>query len=280
MVMHKINTQMNKIGILLITFIRDDLLTGTYHSIIKHWNDYELFIGDQSPSSEKVTYFKKYNYIKLPFDCGLSFGRNELVKRAHETGRKYVLITSDSIQFIDKYDFSPIIDFMRYHPRVGIVGFKLKERIPWECTLDIKDGGFYFGSARKNYETINHKGINFLRCDIVKNIFLAKTECLLHNKWDDDLKLAEHPSYFYNLKNNPKSFTKEYGTDVFQPYQVYFTDHIKFNYVDYKPKEYLRYRKRMYSEFRQKAMKKYNLTKWHIYSPELKTEFNEWRSKR
>ena len=45
-------------------------------------------------------------------------------------------------------------------------------------------------------------------------------------------------------------------------WEVFYTDHIKANYINEKPKEYNNYRKRMTYEFREKLLNKYGIKGW------------------
>lgn len=273
---------MKNIAIILSTFLRDDLLFETVQSIPK--NKYCILIGDQGkPSEQKSTYFKmrRYKdviYLTLPFDIGLSATRNFLVKKAQELECKHCIITADSIQFTKSYDFQPIIDFLEEDPRRGSVGFSLKDRIPWETDLELIEGNHFLLKAPTS-EKINYKGIDFQRVDMHRNFFLAKTGALLHTPWDEDLKLCEHIDNSWRWKNNYKYFP-EFGMDIYQPYQRFYTDVIEAKYVDNKPIEYKKFRNRMYSEFRKKFQEKYKISGWVAYDEKLKQIFNEFKRRK
>jgi len=275
----KIGKNMNKIAIIYTTFLRDNLEKQTIESILDNWNEnYVLLIGEQGlrDKDTKTDYYNSlnnkniYRYI-LPFDYGLSASRNFLVEKANELNCKYCLLTADSIKFLQPYDLQTVIDFLEEDPRRGIVGLNLRRRICWEGDLELKEKGFYFEAPQR--ELIEFKNIVFQRVDICRNFFLATTKCLLDNKWDNNLKLLEHEDFFWRLKNNSVSFVKEYGTDIYQPYQVFYTDYIKGEYIEDKPKEYLKYRNRMYNEFKKILEAKYSFKFSWIYSPGFKKRF-------
>jgi hypothetical protein len=180
----------------------------------------------------------------LSYDCGLSFARNKLVKFAAERNIPYCLISADSIQFTEKYDFTNIIDFLNSDPTYGIVGLDLLGRCAWEKDMRLVPGEYFELSPAKR-----DKVREFQPVDICRNFFIAKTQCLLDNPWDNDLALAEHESFFYELKTNTN-------------WKVFCTNTIKGKYVDYKPEEYKAKRNRMYLEYRQKLLNKYNIKGW------------------
>jgi len=185
---------MNKLAILITTFLRDNLLYKTLQTIVDNYTtDCIILIADQGyADSEKditLDYFASQiplEYYKLPFDCGIAIARNYLVQKASEKNIPYVLISTDSIQFTEMYNFEPLfLDKM-------IVNFKLK-----------------------NVEPI-----------ALKDIFLAKTSLLI-NLWDEEMKIYEYQLAFsecikrgyqiiwnedYNFKKINSRSTEEYQT--------------------------------------------------------------------
>ena len=248
----------SKIAIIYTTFIRDKLMYKTIQSIIKNWsNDYILLIGDQGNFTKKkkefiieiTNQYKNIHYYKLDFDCGLSFARNFLVKKANKLKCKYCFLTADSIMFTKKYNLKPIIKFLETESKKGIIGFGLYGKTSWERNIELIPGQcFYLKTLNKS--AIIFENNKFQPCEICKNFFLAKTECLINNKWDNQFKLLEHEDYFWRLKNSNKS------------YQVFYTDNIQGKYIYFKSSKYNYYRARMCSEFVYLLKKKYKIKRW------------------
>lgn len=186
---------MNKLAILITTFIRDNLLYKIIQSIVDNYTkNCIVLIADQGyADSEKditMDYYKSQiplEYYKLSFDCGLSYARNYLVRIANEKNIPYVLISTDSIQFTESYNFEQL--FNKLDNNI-IINFKLK-----------------------NVEPI-----------ALKDIFLAKTDTLI-NLWDSEMKLYEYQLAFaecikkgykiawnedYNFKKIKSRSTEEY----------------------------------------------------------------------
>jgi hypothetical protein len=250
------------IAVILTTFLRKKLLYSTVQSILNNWNDdYILLIGDQSykTNEEKISSEKEFNsffnknkihYYNLPYDCGLSFARNYLVKKANELNCDYCFLVADSQEFIEKYNFNTIIEFLESDKDNGIVGFsclKNKPDLDWKWDLDLVPAGFIIKKPIR--PIIKFKGYEIQPVDVVQNFFLAKTEVLLDIKWDNELKLCEHEDYFWRLKTNTN-------------YKVFFNNTIKYNFIKDRPEEYNQMRRRIYKEYKQKLMKKYNLSGW------------------
>lgn len=245
-----------KIAIIYTTFLRDELMEKTIKSIMDNWQDnYVLLVGDQNKNTEfnNVTVELKDSGImgdikicrfNLPYDCGLSYARNYLVDKAHDMGIKYCLISADSIAFNDKYDFEPIIDFIKCNCGNVVVGLKLANRQPFEydLTIDRELGKFILDKPSRGIitSTLGNTIIHYQRCDIVKNFFIAPTKYLIKYPWNNELKLCEHETFFYQLKNGV---------------EVYYTDKISANYIDEKSDEYKQMRNRLYTEFVAKMRK-------------------------
>jgi len=258
----------NKIAIIITTFLRNNISYQAVNNIIKYWNkEYIIFYANQSYKTdlEKVNGFSEFcssisdpahlssnhlHYYNLPFDCGLSYARNYLVERAKEHDCKYCLIIADSLHVNSTYDFTNIIAFLESDLNNGIVGFNINNRVAWEYDLELVPNE-YFYLKKPRREKIVFNSIEFKPVDICRNFFLAKTTCLLENKWDENLKLTEHESFFWELKQ----------TD----WKVYWTDSITCDYISSKSDVYNKYRRRIYKEFLDVLKKKYHIKSWVRY---------------
>lgn len=251
---------MNNIAILVTTFCRNELAYNIINSIQPSLNENcLLLIGDQNKNKLSLNPNWHYTYhLHLPFDCGLSKSRNILVRRAYQLDCNYCLISADSIEFTDIYNFNPIIEFMENN-NIGMVGFEIKNRIYWNCDIHKRGKKIILDAPKK--EPIYYNNIKFQQCDMVRNFFLAKTSTLLDIAWDNDLKLAEHTEFFYRYS---------------QKYKIYFTDYIQAKYIKHSNAEYSKYRQRI-SYFRRLYQDKYGIESFHNYTPELKKKFTNWR---
>lgn len=259
------------IAIIVTTFLRDTTLYKTIQSIIDHFPDKcVVMIGDQGyQTDEKII---TYDYFKsqipcevfyLPFDCGLSYARNFLVNKAKELGYEYCLVSADSIQFIDKYNFEPIIEFLNSDSTFGVMGFELvNSTCPWEYNMLVDKKGIHL-SVSDDYIISNN--ISFKKVDICRNIFLAKTSSIM-DLWDITMKLAEHELAFLELKKRNVN--------------VFWTDAIKFKKSNCAGSdEYKEYRKR-FNDYQKILKQKLNIETWIIYSPEVMKEIKEYQRKK
>ena len=246
----------SKIAILLTTFLRDDLLFRTLDTIVEFFpKDAILLIADQGHTTEqkliKIARIKEKipcEYYQLEYDCGLSFARNYLVEKAQLLNCQYCLLTADSIQFTNKTkNLESIIDILEKHEEVGIVGFDIQGRQPWEYYMVLTDGF----KLIKSTDTVEYEKQTFIKVDTCRNFFLAKIKVLAEIGWDVQLKLAEHEDFFYRLKQTC--------------YKVIFTSAISAYYERNETSAYIQYRNRMYGEFSSKLKQKYGIKRWLIY---------------
>lgn len=246
---------MYNIAICITAFLRDTLLFKTIQSIIDNYTEgCVVLIADQGYNSEEknvnIDYYKSQiplEYYKLPFDCGLSYARNFLVNKAKEMNIPYCLISADSILFLSKYNFNPIIQFLELDEKRGLVGFELKNsKCPWEYNLNLDSNGIHLISS--NNVTVENN-INYKKCEIVRNIFLAKTQTLI-NLWDSEMKLGEHELAFIEYKK--------------RGYEVYWTDSYIFKKCNQNTGEYNDYRARL-GDYIKILKQKLNIKTWVIY---------------
>ena len=176
---------MNKIAIIYTTFLRPDLARETLLSIRGH-KEHLILVGDQGDEDNKnhIIVNQRFEYtnridISLPFDCGVSFARNELIKTANKLKYEYCIITADSIRFTNDgtyFKFLPhraipkielAIQYLDSQPTVGILGFDLSGRVPWEYNMDIADGKFILTKAGE-LEVDQLTGLRVRKCDICR----------------------------------------------------------------------------------------------------------------
>lgn len=207
------------ISICLKTLYRKDLLLANITEIRKIMPNIKIIVADDSDDKYKlknknvINKFKNIEYLELPYDSGLSYGRNKAVERVNT---KYTIITDDSRCITDVNQLNNLIDFMDNNKEYDLISGNVLER-----------GGFagkftYLFDINNKKETINniknnkkikikikHKSINNLKIidnnlklyktHIGVNCFIARTSILKQYKWDNNLKLREHKDFFLKL---------------------------------------------------------------------------------
>jgi hypothetical protein len=211
---------MNKIAIIVTTMSRDSLLEKAILSMIKFRpENTSIFIGDQGCKEIDAAKMNKYldlncHYITLPYNCGLSYARNYLVKQASEQGFNYCIIASDSMFFTEKTkDIDKLIQYM---DKYDCIGCNLNGGVPiyWVGNLSLVPGKFFTLDFIDRENLVN--AINgIFDCTIIHNFFIAKTQSLVDVQWDNNLKLAEHEDFFhrYNIAGFKVGWTSTVSCD-------------------------------------------------------------------
>lgn len=271
--MRKDNIISNKIAIIIPTLERDNLLVNCLYSIFDNWEEnFLVIVLDQNikDSSEKQqlynlianpTHYKnpRLEVIRVPYNTGISKCRNIGVEAAKELNCDYCLISADSIFFNEST--KQINNLLTKLEIYDILGIELKNRIPiWHGYLNLIPNKCFeldFINIEKQSPNLiinSYKNnIGIWDVDIHHNFFLAKTETLLNNKWDDNLLCREHEDWMYStkLKGLKKGWTNYCNGE-----------YIKDNVVN---PDYKGIRQKNMNDGLKYLLKKWNITRWVTY---------------
>jgi len=272
------DTQTERIAICIPTFLKDGILMETLNSILDVYDDrWVILIGDQNRkedwSFEKTAFYhsacaeahkslRNQDRIKvhaLPYNCGLSYARNELVALADQLGIKYCLMSADSIKFTESMkNLNHLLKYLKYNKEfdIDLLGLELFGRIGWEANLELKNNRFEldFIDTHPKLGLLDQycdNSLTIFNCEIVRNFFLATTESLLNVPWDNKGKMSEHTPYFLEYKK--------------AGYKVGWTEYCAGKYVDFRNKQYNEIRMKNLHEGKKYYKEKYGLTSWTFY---------------
>ncbi len=241
---------MCKIGFIITTFERDDLLKHTVNALrqfkLPNW---EIIIVDQSPSEEKIHLYSDCNYTSIPHNSGLSFARNQGVKIANQIECSYCVIMADSIcPLFDCIKINALLPSLETYDYIGLNLINRNQESYWIGKINlIPEKGFELEKIIVPEDGQIHP------VEIIKNFFIAKTSTLLTHQWDEKLLLAEHEDYFWRAK--------------LLNYKIGF---IKLNVGKYIGKEitnleYKKLRKQNWNQSLKLLKQKYSIKGWVIY---------------
>jgi hypothetical protein len=210
---------MNKLCFIITTFQRDKLLYKSVESLLPYLNDNSIIIVDQGEMTEEkenwlndnnfdsINYSRKNNcqqlfYYQVPYNSGLSYGRNFGVKKAKESGCDYVYISSDSFLMNNSIlRLNNLIDNNLFG--YDIIGNELVPSVcGWEGKLQLVENFAFvldFIDKKSNPDFIANN-LSIWNVDIMRNCFIAKINTLINTPWDENFRLAEHEDEFYRLK--------------------------------------------------------------------------------
>lgn len=245
---------MSKTAILITSIARPKLLekcVASWANILPS-DKFAILIAEQGAQTSAVTEVLKawggeYDHDTLSFDAGISASRNHLVKKAQKRGYGAVIICADSIHGCPEFSTDKVLAAAKLITNeLAIVGFDIKGRIPWTYGMQLSEEGFVLSKLDKR--TFVKTSPRIKMCDICANFFIAQTEVLAKVGWDNNLKLAEHESFFWELGQ--------------AGYLCAWTDEIAGQYVKETSAEYAKLRNRLYAEYKKKLLAKYKMTGW------------------
>ena len=206
----------NKLAVGIKTFMRDAAFFKTMETyqttLAKIDLPYRFYIADDGPQNdERALLYTKlkqdgHMVISLPFNSGISFGRNAIVKQAKED---YVLISDDDVVIRDAVSIKNMKAVLDSDEKIGLVA----------ATLRYEKGAFFAGenyakgirlerrgkllartpAPREVHATAD--GIKYVLADQVPNIFLAKRQLFKDVMWDNRIKIEfEHIDFFLELQ--------------------------------------------------------------------------------
>lgn len=193
-----------QIAIIVPTMYRSDKILSCINSAYKYLDgrDFRFYIGDQSGKTNNLLRHiqnENIRYYELPKNAGISYTRNELIKKSNEP---YIFITDDDTIFTQKFRFDKLKSILLANKHIGIAGAQFSDR---RCSVDyaIQKGICYY--LKRNKTKLNYKdscaNVSYSYYDAVANCFLAKREVFDDIQWKEELKFAEHTPFFLDLKD-------------------------------------------------------------------------------
>jgi len=208
------NAWAGKIAIAIKTFMREPVLMRALDTIEKNCPlPYKIYIADDGPTPSDA---KAYRYaklmeqghavIRLPFNSGISAGRNAMVKAITED---YVLMMDDDILIPPGDGLLKMKEVLDSDSKLGVVAALLG----LENSLELYGGKTYANGLRfeRNGALLlrvsaggavsETGGVLFKYADQVPNFFLAKRQVFDSVRWDDKILVEwEHMDFFLRLK--------------------------------------------------------------------------------
>ncbi len=174
------------------TFERPHDLQRLLASIRRFYPDMPLIVVDDSrqpqiqPGAETIT---------MPFDSGLSAGRNEGVRRVKTP---YFLLLDDDFIFYRQTDLPGALAKMEAQPQIDIMGGEVVN-LPLFQIMDYQQLPLYPTEAQATLPPGSMIG-GLPVFDIVPNFFIARSDRLRQVMWDDRFKRGEHRDFFTRAK--------------------------------------------------------------------------------
>jgi hypothetical protein len=183
------------------TFLRPECLENCLRSIRLFYPLVHVIVADDSPDVVKkinraiATQFK-VDYLEMPFDSGLSVGRNAIVRR---TETPYFVCVDDDTVLRGSTDLKRLYLFLREtdYDLIGGASFTRELRHKFAAHfLNFSEDGSELYYRQETYGEIPNSVLRAYKTDRTLNYFMAKRDALRRNPWDERLKLREHTLFF------------------------------------------------------------------------------------
>ena len=193
----KINVN-NLLTIIVKPFGRIAKVISLIQSIRNIYPNINILVGnDGLPFLPNMPSRNRIQVLDLPFDIGLSSGRNLLIEKYLETD--FFFIIDEDFTFAEPIsDISQLFfDFEKYNLDI-LASICLNDELDYvgNFFLSIK------GSKRRLWmlPVIRNYSSEIQLAEFVPNVFLARKKLILKLQWRDILKLGEHEDYFFSAK--------------------------------------------------------------------------------
>jgi glycosyltransferase involved in cell wall biosynthesis len=210
------------------TFMRPHKLNRLIGSIRTYYPEARICVADDS---NPITPRNDIIYYSLPFDSGLSFGRNYLVRH---TSTKYYLTLDDDHVFCANTNIEKLVAILENSDVDIIAGVICEDGKLFRQgggIMELKEGKLF--KHRKYYEQFSlaydEEVLTYQTVDYCANFFLARTNKLLASLWDENLKMEEHNDFFLKAKGILK---------------VAFCPSVYIDHYPSRDDDYMRFRKR------------------------------------
>lgn len=240
-----------KLAIGIKTFMRPALLLRNVNLIKENLPNTRIYIADDSKLEDMDEIFYEnmekegHVIIRLPFDSGISRGRNAIVERVKEP---FILMCDDDFEITLDNNALEMVKILEKRFDIGLITGQLKiASIPtgYEYNLQIVDRTIHKLPLESEWEEVD--GYKIRQTDLGLNFFVARTEMFKDVKWDTGhLISTEHLDFFLSIKE-----TK---------WKVYYCPELKSNHnhnVVQSGEEYQKYRNRKFHW-------KYFANKWRV----------------
>jgi len=223
----------NNIDFIVKTFKRYGCLEKFLDSCYKFFPEANVLIADDNDDKEFNPYFYRLypqaKVYRMPFDSGLSAGRNLLVDKSK---RPFIFLLDDDFIFTENTRLDKFSDIMNSDKNIGVVGGICMENgteVHYEHYLKLKGATLVHSPDGNHWE--QRAGIKCKKTGCVLNFALMRKKMFNDVRWDDCQKIVEHTDFYLQLNS-------------FKKWKVYFTPEVSIIHERIRDGEYKQYRMR------------------------------------
>ncbi|MFT7582604.1 MAG: glycosyltransferase involved in cell wall biosynthesis [Myxococcota bacterium] len=247
---------LDAIDIIIKTFRRPASLRRLVGSIQRYYPDARVNIADDGdPDAATEAYYEAlerdgHTVHRLPFDVGVSAGRNHLVS---VTRRPFLLVLDDDFVFSAETRLEMLLAVALARPDAAVIAGRVEDICEDPALRPVDRGPRRFWLDRRRMlhllpatATESVAGHRCYVADMVANFGLFRRVALQDVAWDPALKLYEHLDFFLGLASHP--------------WRVLLVDQVRVGHVLAVPKAaYREYRHDRAAYYREMAFQKVDL---------------------
>jgi len=174
------------------TFERPKVLKRLILSLRKMYPKMNVIIADDS---KNPSYFEGIQTIALPYDSGVSFGRNEALKHVQTP---FILLLDDDFIFYRHTKIEPVLKKLKHLHMIDIIGGEVIY-LPFYRKIDYTNAGLHPTNATSVIPPGTEiEGMKSY--DKVANFYIAKTDSIRKVAWDPSIKRLDHADFFTRAK--------------------------------------------------------------------------------
>lgn len=227
------------------TFNRPPVLFNLLQSIRLFYKTIDIIVVDDSNDDKKIinkNYCEKFKAkrIDLPFDTGLSEGRN--IGVSHVKTKFTHILDDDSL--LKEESRLEKLQYILENTNIDLIGTSMdntEKRLTYARNFESvkvkKDNDYDKYTLTWNQDLkdkVNIEDYTVYKCNIVNNNFMAYTDKLMQCPWRSYLKLQEHELFFIDW------YFKNFTVGVCPDLTIHATIFIKKEYREFRKRKFLR----------------------------------------
>ena len=184
----KDQSDVSSVTAIIKTFERPYAVKRLVRSIKRRYPGLAVIVVDDS---KKAVSIKGVELLRMPYDTGISAGRNEALDQIRTS---YFLLLDDDFVFSHRQNLGELIRFMDSNPEVDILGGRYID-LPLYTQLDFQNTALYPSANQPVIAPGTVIGEHVV-VNKVQNFFIGRTETVRSVKWNPELKVREHTEFF------------------------------------------------------------------------------------
>ena len=189
-----------EVSIMIKTVGRMDKVFNLVDSIRDIYSQVPILVSDDGEYTQSEGYKhqkekKGFHYYPLPFDVGLSAGRNYMLSKIETP---FFFVTDDDFEFDQNSDLYSLVHALEIFDIAGGKNPIDEEKygIDFSGIIEIEGKTLILKGSQGEYDETT----NCFNVDFVPNLFAGRTDVFKYIEWDPNLKVGEHEDFFLRAK--------------------------------------------------------------------------------